>query len=385
MAERLRILHLTASHRWTGAAEPAARQAAAETQAGHDVLYAMTTGSSFERRAREAGVEVTGAVPFERSYWPHRKLRDLRLLKELIADYKPDVVHSHLTHDHILAGVAIGPTGPGKPILVRTFHRESPPRQDAFTKSLVEKRTAGIVTISTQQEDALSQAFGLSNERMLRIGGQVDLDVFQPGERPVDMRKEWGIEPDAPVIGLISRLRRTRGIDWMLDAAEIALKQNPEARLVICGRGSYKDKMLERLEQLSVKNQIIYAGYVSGDELIGAYHAFDVALMLIPGNDGSCRSALEAMACGRPVIGGDIGAIHDLLDEGDFGWLVPTNDASALADAMVKATADPAACRARGDAARQHIEREHSPTAVARHVLDFYGRLIEARDGVAAR
>ena len=342
----------------------------------------MTTGSSLERKTLEAGVQVTGDVPFERSYWPHRKLRDLRRLKELIAEYKPDVVHTHLTHDHILAGVAIGPTGPEKPILVRTFHRESPPRQDAFTKSLVEKRTAGIVTISTQQAAALEQAFNMPADRTLRIGGQVDLDVFHPEDRPAAMRQVWGIPEDAPVIGLVSRLRRSRGIDWLLEAAGDALRDNPKARLVICGRGSYKDQMLEHLDHHPAKSQIIYAGYVTGDDLIGAYHAFDVALMLIPGNDGSCRSALEAMACGRPVIGGDVGAIHDLLEEGDFGWLVRTHTPVALAAAMKEAASGLELCRQRGERARRHIESQHSPEAVARHVTDFYARLIESRDAL---
>ncbi|MBX3728564.1 MAG: glycosyltransferase [Candidatus Sumerlaeia bacterium] len=96
----MRILHIMASHRWTGAAEPAARAAAGQVRAGHEVLFALTAGASFDEHARALGVPTTDRVPFERSYLPHRKLRDLRRLRALVASFRPDIVHAHLTHDH---------------------------------------------------------------------------------------------------------------------------------------------------------------------------------------------------------------------------------------------------------------------------------------------
>jgi glycosyltransferase involved in cell wall biosynthesis len=373
---KLRILHVMASHRWTGAAEPAARLAAGQVKAGHDVLFSLTGGSSFEKEATALGVTVTNRVPWVRSYWPHRITRDVRRLRELLADFKPHILHAHLTHDHIKAGVANGPIQAGKPLLVRTYHREVPPRADAFTRSLVEKRTAGAIAVSRNLSEQLATTFGLAPARVACVGGDIDADRFAPSDRGARLRAQWSIPADAPVVGLVSRLRESRGVPWMLDAAEEFLALVPNARLVICGRGNYKEAMVERLASHPCRDRIVYAGYVSGDDLLDAYNAFDVFLMLRPGNDGACRAALEAMASGKPVIGGDVGAIHDLLCDGEVGWLVKVEDRRGLADAVVAALENLPEARRRGANARAAILAHHTETALIDEVTAFYERLL---------
>lgn len=378
MPDRLRILHVTASHRWTGAAEPAARLAASQVKAGHEVLFALSGGASFEAEARALGIPVSTQVRFERSYWPHRKLRDLRSLRRLIAEFQPQIVHAHLTHDHVTAGVAIGPRKPGKPILVRTCHREEPPRNDALTQALFTKRTAGVMTISTSMVDHLVDAYRLPAERVCLVRGSVDSDRFRPNDHGPEMRKKWGIAEDAPVLGLVSRMRKNRGFDWLLDAAEDFLPLLPEARLVLCGRGSYKGEVLERLKNHPARDQIVYAGYVSGQDLIDSYNAFDASLMLVPGNDGGCRSALESLACGRPIIGANVGAIRDLLAEGNIGWLVPPENRKDLAETMHYVLSDLEMCRRRGKSGREMVRETHTMEALQQQALSFYQMLMKS-------
>lgn len=345
----------------------------------------MTGGASLEMRAREAGVETTGAVAFERSYWPHRKLRDLHSLREVIRTFKPDVIHSHLTHDHLLAGVANGPKDRAGALLVRTWHRESPPRCDALTRGLVRKRTAGMIGVSSTMVEALRNAFDPCEDCVARVPGGIDTVHFAPLDDPHRMRDAWSIPRGAPVVGVVSRLRNTRGIPWLLEASRDFLARVPDARLVICGRGSYKAEMLERVAAHPHGERIHYAGYVTGDDLLGAYNAFDVGLLLKPGNDGACRSALEVMACGRPLIGGDFGAVGDLLSEPGSGWLVPLDDAGALADAVVGALGDRDALRAMGVAARQRVVSQYDESALAVRTLEFYERLMASQSARQVR
>ncbi len=378
MNESLKILHLMASHRWTGAAEPAARVAAGQTEQGHEVLFSLTTGSSFDKRAQELGVKTTDAVPFERTYWPHKKLRDLRCLKALIRDFQPQIVHTHLTHDHTLAAAALGPKGSKRPKLVRTFHREEKLRASLFTRRFVMARTDGVVVISEAMRRNSCQAYGLGEDRVALIGGGIDSERFRPTDRGGALRKKWGIPSDAVLIGLVSRLRVERGVEWLLDAAEEALPACPNARLVICGRGNYQDAMVERLKTHPAREQIHYAGYIEGTDLEDSYNAFDISLMLKPGNDGACRAALEAMACGKPIVGGDMGAIRDLVAGDSCGWLVPVGDRKALANAMKSAVDDPESRLHRGQTARQRILDTYSEEAMTLRTLAFYHQILKA-------
>ena len=370
----LRILHVMASHRWTGAAEPAANEACAALSLGHEVLFAPTCGHSFDENLRRLGVPVTDRVAFERSYWPHRKLREIRALHALVQDFRPDVVHAHLTHDHVLAGVALGKDGPQRPVLVRSWHRQAPPRADAFTRSLAAKRTSGGVTVSSEMGERLRETFGFGPDAVLVLPSAIDGERFSPGDGS-RMRAKWGIPEGAPVAGVVSRLRPARGIVWLLKAAEEFLEREPKGWLVVCGRGSWKDEFLELLAAHPRKDRIVYAGYVEGDDLQDAYRAFDVSLLLKPGNDGGCRAALEAMACERPVIGGDTGVLRDLLGDGACGALARLDDAGGLAARVLALWADADARRRMGMAARERVLQRHSRERVAQALVDFYARV----------
>lgn len=372
----MRILHLAASHRWTGAAEPAARLARAEAALGHEVRFALTPGSSFDREAAALGLDVERSIPFDRSLLLHRRWRDRGLLARLIGGFKPDIVHAHLTHDHVLAALVIGAPRVGAPILVRSWHREAKPRRDPLTRWLGSRRTFGAVAVSRQLAGELSRAYGFPESRVLVTRGTVDCRRFQPTGRGSAMRERWGVPAGAPVAGVISRLRVARGIEWLLDAAEEFLARVPDGWLVICGRGNWQEAMKARIASHPHGVRIRYAGYVTGADLEDAYNAFDVGLLLRPGNDGACRGALEAMACGKPVIAGDLGALRDLIGGTERGWLVPDMDRGALAEAVVGALANLSETRRRGAIARAAMEGAYGEAGLAGEVAGFYERLM---------
>lgn len=373
----MKILHLMASHRWTGAAEPAARLAAQQTQLGHDVLFSLTAGRSFDSKAQELGVKTSDQVEYIRKYWPWTKMRDGKNLSKLVSDFQPDVIHSHLTHDHLLAAFTLGKNKSERPPLIRTFHRERKPRGDWFTRKFVMARTSGAIGISEQLTNQLKDAYQHLEVEFETIGGGLDTDQFQPRNRSNVLREKWNIDTKAPVIGIVSRLRLERGIGWLMDATEKSLSEIPDAKLVICGRGNYQREMVERLKTHPSKDQIHYAGYVKGQDLLDAYEAFDVALMLKPGNDGACRSALEAMATGKPVIGGKLGAIKDLLNhDRSPGWLCEPDDINDLAARMKEALLNLDECKKRGQNARVLMESEYSEKAMAEKTMAFYERVL---------
>lgn len=374
MDRPLKVLHLIASHRWSGAAEPTVRLAAAQRALGHDVLLSATTGASLDRQAQELGVPTTNAVRWRRSYLPHHKWRDFRNLHGLITAWEPDVVHAHLTHDHMMVALALGQPGPGKPLLLRTLHREGKLRTDPLTRGILVRRTGAFATISEAMRRRVIERWAVPAERVSVFAGGVDTARFCPTDRGALLRARWGIPTEAPVVGIVSRLRVERGVQWMLDAAVEALAQMPDARLVICGRGTFVPEMERRLAAHPRREQIVYAGYVTGADLEDAYNAFDVSLLLKPGNDGACRAAQEAMACGKPVIGGRIGAIAELVCEDGpqpNGWLVDEDDIAGLSAAMRASLANLEETRRRGAHARQRILADYSELANAERMIQF--------------
>jgi glycosyltransferase involved in cell wall biosynthesis len=357
----LRILHVIASHRWTGAAEPAARLAASQLELGHDVL-----------KAEELGVKFDEGVPFDRTYLPWRKYRDFQALRGLIERFRPETVHSHLTHDHMMTALAL--RGNSQARLVRSFHREEKPRTGIAFRKVAMAGTSGAVAVSSAMAAAIAEAYGFSPAQVFANRGCIDAEQFHPGSG-ARLRAQWNIPADAMVFGVVSRVRETRGFPWLLDAAAKALPRLPNARLVICGRGTWLDTLLERIAAHPAREQIHYAGYVTGDDLLESYRAFDASLLLKPGNDGTCRAALESMASECPVIGGDMGALRDLLGASGTGWLAPVDDAESLAKAMVEVAGSADERRRRGKIARSYIESDFTERGAAARMVEFYERL----------
>src|SRR5207237_8531639 len=155
---------------------------------------------------------------------------------------------------------------------------------------------------------------GLERARMAVVAAGVDAQWFTPGRAP-ELRAGWGVPEEAPLAGSVARRKPERGQRIRLEAFAAALRQVPEAHLVLVGRGEDEPALRELAGRLA-PGRIHFGGYLRGPGLVEAYRALNVAVWLREGNDGACRGVLEAMACQVPVVAGDEGAPADLLRNG---------------------------------------------------------------------
>jgi glycosyltransferase involved in cell wall biosynthesis len=373
-----RLLHLVSSFRWTGAAEPAAQLAQAQQALGRAVALALQPGGAFEERALQMGLEVEASL-LRRRAGPLALWRAARRLRAMGPELQ--AVHCHLTADHWLTALALGSRKDDKrrPLLIRTFHREETPRGGFASRWLVRQATDGAIAISSSLAERLRETYNLPPERVLVAGGVVDAEAFSPGGDGPRMRAAWGIPQDAPLAGLLCRVRASRGVFVFLDAVEPLLKRVPEAHLVFCGRGRHAAKLKAAIERHPQRDRIHFPGYVRPADLRDAYAAFDAAVQLAPGNDGTCRAALQSMACGRPLVATRVGALADLLTRPgggdpqpeDGGLLVAPNSPEDLAQALAIYLENPSLRAVAGEAGRRSVAENCRPQDRARQILEF--------------
>lgn len=382
-----RILHVLSSERWTGAAEPAAALAAEQRRQGHVVYFASIGGASVERHIRSLGLDFIEGFQFDRRLNPGNLWRDLRRIRRVVAEARIDIVHSHLPHDHWIAALAFGRRRPGmRPYLLRTIHRDAMPRRDVFHRWLVGKSVDRVLVVNEAQRRMLQEHVGLPGGRVCLVPGSVDLERFRPDCSGRAIRSELNIGPEAPVAGIVARMQRHRGHHLFVDTVEQVAAQVPEAVLMLAGRGELKRELLARIEGHPLRRHLRRIGHMA-DRLPEIYAAMDVAVLLVPGSDGSCRAMLEAMACGRPVIGTRRGAMVDTIRAGYNGWLVRPGDRDELAGALGEALSQPERTRRMGENARRHVERHHSRENHCRAVLEIYQEVVaeQRANALAAR
>ena len=148
------------------------------------------------------------------------------------------------------------------------------------------------------------------------------------------MRKKLGISKDAIVVLTVRRLVYKNGVDTLIEGANIAVKKNPRIVFLAVGKGPDSDSVKLRIQQLGIRSNFKLAGFVSDEALPFYYNAADLFVLPSKSGEGLPLVALEAMACGLPVIATDVGGIKEIL-MADCGKLLPPNQPEQLAKAIL--------------------------------------------------
>lgn len=368
--KKINILHLASTGRWTGVADPVVSLCKEQLKEGHKVYLGCIRKKSFERHARNSGVKIADKI----NLTTMNTIFDIFHIRRFVIEKKINIVHTHLLHDHWLAMIAlIGLRDRVK--LIRTMHRSEKPYSDIFHKLLFNKFTDRLIFISKQDRDVFLNKINIGVKKTAVIYGGVDIEKFKPENDRVVFRNELNIPHDAPLIGIVAKIGATRGHDIFVKSAVDALKENPKIYFVIIGKGERKKPIREMILSLpeEIKTHIIMAGYRDKD-LPEATVALDIAVLLAPGSEGTCRAVLEAMASGVPVIAVDLSSIPETIKDGKTGIIIEPNNSDQLTQAFLTLAGDRDLLKQMSQSARQSILERFTEQKRAEDTMKVYGR-----------
>lgn len=355
MTGPLSIIHILASHKWTGPAEGVVTLCRDLKQRGHHVRFFCTPDP--KRLLADKAVE-RGVIP-EEGLWlspkhPILTALDVGRLRQLLKKERPDILHLHLSADHWI-GAAAARWAAGSTRIIRTIHHSRSIKPRPFRRWLFESATDGFITLCDQDRQELLRCYEMGGKPIAVIHGAVDIHRFHPALDTRPIRAEFGIGAATPVIGLVARLQPHRRHEMMLEVLVRLKKLLPTVRLLLVGRGEHQSALEDQTRKLGLEHHVIFTGYRDRD-LPQVYAAMDVKVFLASGSDTSCRAVLEAMACGLPVVAFPVGALPETIVNGVTGYLVPHDDADELVRRIVELLGDRGIARKMGEAARQRIE-----------------------------
>ena len=185
----------------------------------------------------------------------------------------------------------------------------------------------------------------------------VDTTCFVPSaERRARIRKDLGIPDDAPLVGTVSVFSPMKGLEIFLDACLLIAGKRPDARFVIVGaepasHRAYGDALRRRAQELGLPYPVVFAGERADVE--NWYAAFDLHVITsLPRSEGTTTTALEAQACGVPVVATRVAALPEVVEDGVTGCLVEPLRPDRVAAAVLTLLEDDAARVRMGAAAR---------------------------------
>ena len=291
---------------------------------------------------------------------------DVFSLKNIVAAQDFDVIHSHQDNDALTAVLA----GFGKR-LVRTWY-DGEVRPLNFRQRLIFRKTAKILTASRRACDYLSKVY--PDKHIEQVDIPVDLDLFHPRPRSEKLCREFAIAPHNPVAGIVARVQKHRNFPLLIDAIEQVVREIPELKFLIVGRGTHLDLIAGHpAKKRGLEKNVVFTGYRK-DDYREVLNLFDYKVFLTPGSDGSCRAVREALACGKPVIATRTGILPELIKDGETGILIDDRP-SDLERAMITLLRDKEFHLNCSRAARQYAETVLNPQRYVKKVAGFYACL----------
>ncbi len=206
------------------------------------------------------------------------------------------------------------------------------------------------------------------------------------GVRALQMRARWGVPADAPLVGMVGRMRPWKGQEHFLRAMALVAEQQPDAWFVLVGgaifeeREPYLPSLRHLAETLALGDRAVFGGQV--EDVATAYAAMDVVVHCSVEPEPFGRVVIEAMAASRPVVAYNWGGPHEIIVPGETGLLVPPGDIACLGEAVLSLLRDPARRRAMGAAGRARAAALYDARVTARKVQDL---LVKMGRGVGRR
>lgn len=215
-------------------------------------------------------------------------------------------------------------------------------------------------------------------EKFVEIPCGVLPDYFSPQEKNNNLLAKYNLSVDDKVILFVGNLDSAhyfKGVDYLLKAFALVLKNNSDKKikLLIVGQGDLLREYKILADKLGMADKVIFAGYISDEELPGYYNLAD--LFVLPSIDKSEAFGLvllEAMASGKPVIASDLAGVRSVVKEGDTGFLAEAKNEKDLADKIDKLLRDDELRKRMGAAGRRRVEEFFSWRKIGLELEEVY-------------
>ena len=333
----------------------------------YETHIAVPTGSLLAEPLAVAGGivhQVDGIA--ERSY--HKE--DVPLLKNLIQETKPDLVH---THGNLSGRIAAKRCN--VPV-VFTRHSAFPvpaklryPPGRWMNKWLNEHYADRIIAVSPAAAKNLTDG-GISSKKITTMmNGVAPLERISDQEQAA-LRESLGVSQDEFLLGILARIEDYKGHLTIAQAVAKLKKRGYGLKVLVAGVGPYEEALRQEIEALGVSEELLFLGFRS--DVAAILSVLNCQLNASYGTETSSLSLLEGMSMGLPAIVSDYGGNPFVIDDELDGLLFPARDSEKLADCIARVMDNRAELAAMGREARNQFSKRFTGEIFAGNIEAVY-------------
>lgn len=226
-----------------------------------------------------------------------------------------------------------------------------------------------VIAVSQSTRRSVIEYLNIPPERVDLIGHAVQFDILPEVNAPAGGNV-------SPIVAVMGSLKASKGHIYFLQAARLLLQMHPDTQFMIAGDGSLRAALEKEAGQLGLHGRVRFLGAYENSAVPCILQG--VSVVAVPSlSETFGIVALEAMACGVPVVASAVGGLAEVVSDGETGLLVPPRDPAALAAAIARLLDEPALRKRLGRAGRE-FARRHPPGQIAAQTMSVYKRVIRS-------
>jgi len=342
----------------------------------------------------QLGITPVVVPDMKRAVHPGNDRKAYQEIRNLIRDFKPDIVHTHAAKSGAIGRLAASACK--VPVIVHTFHGHvfhsyfNKFKTSAFIniERYLARKSTGIIAISDIQKEELSQTYRIcaaDKIRVIPLG--LDLDKFRAdvAAKRKRFREHYLVEDDEIAIGIIGRIVPVKNHSLFVAAAAKVLAQTShKLRLIIIGDGDMRSQTEQELKDAGIdysyfpesprKATAICTSWLTRmDEVLAG---LDI-VALTSHNEGTPVSLIEAQAAGKPVVSTNVGGVMDAVLNNSTGLITEPGHTDQFADALLRLTENENMRTAFGARGIRHAAQHYSYQRLVTDMSAYYSSLLE--------
>lgn len=297
-------------------------------------------------------------------------------LAEVAKREKLDIIHAHYAVPHaVCAFLAKQMTGQSVKV-VTTLHGTDITvlGYDPSLKEVIRFAIESSDRVTAVSHSLAAQTYDLikPNKKIDTIHNFVDERVYLREDHEV-LRTHYGLLQDEKVVIHVSNFRKVKRVHDVIHVFK-QISEQVNAKLLLIGDGPEKSVVCELVKKLGLTDRVLFLG--KQEKVEELYSISDLKLLLSE-KESFGLVLLEAMACGVPCIGTDVGGIPEVIAHGETGFLVPLGDVDGAAKHAITILKDNALHQQISMAAKSSVEANFSSDKIVREYEELYLELIE--------
>lgn len=292
----------------------------------------------------------------------------IKEIRKLIHQINPDILHAHYASSYGLLGSLAG----YHPYIISVWGSDV---YDFPVKSILHKK---ILQYNLKKADYLfstskvmaKETSKYTNKKLYITPFGVDMNIY----KPMHIKNN-----DSVVIGTVKALETKYGLDYLIKAFAQIVKNNHNVSLKIAGKGSEEQNLKNLCRSLGIEKYVQFLGFLSLEQTVKAYNSFDLAVFpSILDSESFGVSAVEAQACGLPVIVSDVDGLMESTKPDYSSIVVRKKNVEDLVSAMQKLIDDKEIRETMGRNGIEYVKQNYDVNRNFDYIMEIYNNILQS-------